>query len=275
MFCINKHNSTLMMYKDHAYHVYKPSSQGLKPHLVKKIISTCEIMLSHYSRVMVIRIDLHPRQYSTDNNQINQFLKQQANTLSQQYKCKVQYLCTRERHHSEIQHYHVALMLSGHKINYPHKLLNQLKSLWERAGGIASLVDNPFNIMCRGNKSSLKHAIYRLSYFAKTVTKKLDIKARSFLCNKIPPAASFDDTKDTFLVDPIITAKINQHRVKAQHIASTMRKAANPIKSTFAWFTERKHAQQLKESIRNRTSNLHHLADPLRSGSHPLYPMNR
>lgn len=272
MFCINKHNSILMMYKDHAYHVYKPLSQGLKPQLVEKIISSCEVMLSHYSKVMVIRIDLHPKQYSANNNLINQFLKQQANALSQQYKCKVQYLCARERHQSEIQHYHVALMLSGHKINYPHKLLSQLKSQWERAGGTASLVDNPFNIMCRGNKPSLKHAIYRLSYFAKTVTKETGIKARSFLCNKIPPAASFDDTKDTLLVDPFITAQINQRRVKAQHAESTIRKSVKPIKPAFAWFTERSHTQQLKESILTRTSSLHHLVDPLCSGSQPSTP---
>lgn len=275
MFCISKHNSTLMAYKNHAYHVYKPKFQGLKPQLVNKIISSCETMLSHYSKVMVVRIDLHPQQFSADNNQISQFLDLQVEKLSKQYKCKVQYLCARERHHSETQHYHVALMLSGHKIHYPHKLLNQLKSQWERAGGTASLVDSPFNIMRRGNKPSLKNAIYRLSYFAKAFTKELNIKARTFLSNKLQPSATFDDTKDILLVNPLITFEMNQQKKKRENTDNAVNTINNRRWTTFAWFNELSHAQQLKESISSRTSSLHHIVDQLLSGSQLQHPMNR
>ncbi|MEM6190680.1 YagK/YfjJ domain-containing protein [Shewanella scandinavica] len=99
-------------------------------------------MLSFYSRVLVCRIDLHPGQCSADNQLINQYLKKLTHLLTKHYDCKVLYHCAREQNTSEVEHYHVELMLSGHKINHSEKLLSQAKSMWEQhSKGTVSFVD--------------------------------------------------------------------------------------------------------------------------------------
>ncbi|WP_434930704.1 YagK/YfjJ domain-containing protein [Shewanella sp. HL-SH5] len=260
-FCITKHNSTLVAYKNHAYSVYKPKSKTLKPKLVTQVIASCETMLSHYSKVFSVRVDLHPKGYSADNKEICQFLTEQVNKLSKRYNCKIQYLCAREQHQSYKQHYHLALMLSGHKIQHPKKLLSLLQSDWEKLGGSVALVDYPFNIMLRGNKASLKQTIYRLSYLAKEATKELNGKARSLLSNKLKAASTFDEQLDILLVDPYITFQRNR-RIQAYHATHKQKSPSDKpnIKTKHAWFTTQSLAVQLQQCIATRTSSLAHLS---------------
>lgn len=269
-FYITKHNSQLKPYKNHAFRVFKPKNKGLIPKLVKQIISSCEVMLSHYSKVFLVRIDLHPSQYSKDDKQITQFLNLQVKKLSKQYNCKVKYLCAREQHLSDIQHYHVALMLSGHKVCHSHKLLSQIKFQWEKLDCVASLVNKPFNMLKRGDMASLGHGIYRLSYLAKEFTKELNPKAGLLLNNKINPSQQFDPTDDIFLVDPLITFAKNKYKQSIEHKDLT---SLTYIKkpSNSAWYTEPTMEQQIKESISSRVLSL----DLLNNGSQQQYPMNR
>jgi hypothetical protein len=261
-FCINEHNSLLFAYKDHAYHVYKPKLKGLKKSFVNAIISDYEVMLSFYSRVLVCRIDLHPGQYSADNRLINQYLKELTQLLTRHYDCKVLYHCAREQNTSEVEHYHVELMLSGHKINHSEKLLSLAKTMWEQhSKGTVSLVDNPFCIVLRGDKSSLKEAIYRSSYLAKEHTKELNGKVQGFLKNKLTPSNNLDPETDLMLVDPNITFEKNR-RMQAFKVA----REANPSliankSSKYGWFLTPTLSQQLRECISSRTSSLNHLLD--------------
>ncbi|MGI1946363.1 YagK/YfjJ domain-containing protein [Shewanella glacialipiscicola] len=261
-FCINRYNSTLFAYKDHAYHVFKPKQKSLSKTVVNTIISDYEIMLSHYSRVFVVRIELHPNTYSADNKVIKQFLKQLTTFLSGEYQSKVIYHCAREQDTSELEHYHLELMISAHKTNYPERILSLVKAMWEmHTSGTVAYVDNPFCIVYRGNKTSLKQAIYRSSYLAKEHTKELNGKACGFLRNKLKSAKNFDPTTDLMLVDPDITFMKNR-REQAFKIAQ----AAKPAPSAqigklikYGWFNTLSHAQQLKECIASRTTNLNHL----------------
>ncbi|MCL1143705.1 YagK/YfjJ domain-containing protein [Shewanella gaetbuli] len=258
-FCITKHNSTLVAYKNHAYNVYKPKSKTLLPRLVTQVIASCETMLSHYSKVFSVRVDLHPQCYSADNKEICQFLTQQVKKLSKRYNCKVKYLCAREQHQSNIQHYHLALMLSGHKIQHPNKILELIQIDWEKLGGKVALVDNPFNVMLRGNKASVKHTIYRLTYLAKKATKELNGTARSLLSNKLQASAVFDDQQDILLVDPNITFRYNS-RIQAYRAANKQASPKPIIKAKNAWFITQSHAVQLQQCIAARTTSLTHLS---------------
>ncbi|MEI6858656.1 MAG: inovirus-type Gp2 protein [Shewanella sp.] len=265
VFCINQHNSNLFAYKDHAYHVYKPKQKSLSKAIVNTIISDYEIMLSHYSRVLVARIDLHPHCYSADNQAIEQFLKQLEAFLTNEYQCKIVYHCAREQNTSDIEHYHLELMLSGHRVKHSSRLLTLVKAMWEMyANGTVSFVDNPFCIVHRGNKASLKHPIYRSSYLAKEHTKELNGEARSFLSNKLLPAKGFDPTNDLMLVDPYITLEKNR-RKQAFEVAQATEsepRTKTSKSSKFGWFNTFSHKQQLKECIASRTTSLNHLTAP-------------
>lgn len=260
-FCITKYNSTLVAYKNHAYNVYKPKSKALKPRLVTQVIASCETMLSHYSKVFSVRVDLHPQHYSADNKEISQFLTEQVKKLNKRYNCKVKYLCAREQHQSNIQHYHLALMLSGHKIQHPKKILELIQIDWGKLGGKIALVDNPFNVMLRGNKASIKHAIYRLSYLAKEATKELNRSVRSLLSNRLKASITFDDTQDILLVDPNITFKYNS-RIQAYKATNKQELPSGKliIKATNVWFITQSLAAQVQQCIAIRTTSLTHLS---------------
>lgn len=260
-FCVTEQNSILFAYKEHAYSVYKPQVKGLNYNVVNKIISDYESMLSHYSKVFVCRIDLHPRKYSADNQCINQFLAKLVNNLNQQYKCKILYHCAREQSYSEKEHYHVEIMLSGYKINFSEKLLSIIKVMWMQfTDGTVSFVDNPFCMVWRGNKASLKQAIYRSSYLAKEHTKELNGKAKGFLSNMIKPSEKFDQTLDLMLVNPDITFEKNRYKNAYLNMKTTNTQSGVNKSSNYGWFFRPSSFLQHKECLSPRTS-LNYLFD--------------
>ncbi|MCH1926393.1 inovirus Gp2 family protein [Shewanella sp. C32] len=262
-FCINKHNHRIYAYKDHCYEVYRPKSKGLINKVVKAIIADYEIMLSHYSRVLVARIDLHPKSFSPTNEAITQFLEQQVKKMREQYGCKVMYHCAREQETSNREHYHVELMLSGHKIRHAHKLLSLLGIAWNQySGGHTAQVPRPFCLVYRGNKSSLRPAIYRSSYLAKEHSKERNGKTKGFISNKYPPAVHFEPGNDLMLVAPDITYMKHKKKIDFMNLnesakaAITSKRHVNP----HCWFETLAHELQFKECLASRTNEL--LAKP-------------
>ena len=213
-FKITTANSVNFIYKDHSYRVLcskKAPQQDFKA--LTKVFQHCECMLSHYSKVLVARIDLSTQSYSINNQLFLKFIKKQLSVLTKQYNCKVSYICAREKNTSSNQHYHLAILLSGHKINHSSKLTSQIKKAWESQGlGYAKLVDHPYHLMLRGNKLSIEPALYRLSYLTKRATKETNIKGHSYLFNKLEYSTVQDSKRfnDILLVNPAITYQQNK-----------------------------------------------------------------
>lgn len=261
-FCITKYNSTLFAYKNHAYQVYKPKQKSLSKALINTIISDYEIMLSHYSRVFVVRIELHPKSYSEDNQAIMHFLKRLTTVLSSEYQSKVLYHCAREQETSDREHYHLEIMLSAHKVKHSERLLSITEAMWKmHSGGTVAKVDNPYCIVYRGDKTSIKPALYRSSYLAKQHTKELNGKTKGFLHNKLKPSDTFDPATDLMLVDPNITytKKQRKHAFEAVKTKESCSSSKMHNSSKYGWFNLLSHAQQLKECISSRTTSLNHL----------------
>jgi len=222
-FTITRHNSLPYCYKNHCYQIHKPKHGGHIKGVLDRIFNSIEAMLSHYAKVFVVRIDLHPKGFSPDNSIMSQFLKSYIPKLERQYKCKVSYLCAREQGtESPKQHYHLALMFSGHKINHPENLLKQLKSTWEDSNaGTAAYLSDSYYMMFRGVKSSIDSVIYRLSYLAKQDTKERNRPANHLLRNTIKLNGSYQDESnhDGLLVDPFITHRDHQQaQTKAEYV---------------------------------------------------------
>jgi len=222
MFKITERNSSIFAYLNHFYNVYKPKKGDLNKTALNKVFRLCEIMLSYYSRVFIVRIDLHPIGFSADNKVMSIFLNKFISKLEKQYQCKVGYFCAREQNKSDKQHYHLALLLSGHKAMLPHKILTQLKNDWiQHCQGSVYFVDKPYYVIYRGDKASIDPAIYRLSYLTKNHTKEHNKPANSYLCNeiKLRKKQKDEECNERLLVDPMIT-----HRAKQQDLEYEMSK---------------------------------------------------
>ena len=217
-FSITKNNSYNFQYKNHSYKVYKPKSKKQNNTALNNLFQLVEKMLSHYSKVIVIRIDLKPNKYSADNSKFLKFIKEQKTQLTKAYKCKVTYVATRERNSSEKQHYHLAFLLSGHKAHHSSSITANIKKDWEEQQlGIASYVENPFYMIYRGNKHSIEPAIYRLSYFTKLDTKESNCRARKFIYSKLTYSnPQFEsNSNDSLLVNPALTYQRNIKQMRA------------------------------------------------------------
>ena len=186
-FLITPNNSELLPFKDHSYLVYK-TDQGLNKKAFNRLMTLTEIKLSYYARVAIIRIDLHPPSFTPDNKIITSFLTKQIKKFEKEYCCLVSYYYTREKNKSDKQHYHLALFFSGHQVNSPHNISQEIKKNWiAHSQGSIHFVEKPFYMIERGNKLSLKQAIYRLSYLVKNKTKENPIKVFDEAINKIRP----------------------------------------------------------------------------------------
>lgn len=253
-FKITDYNSIKYSYKKHCYQIYKPKQGGHNNRGLNRLFNLVEVFHSYYSETAVFRADFHPNDFNIDNKMMSQFLKGYISKLETQYNCKVGYFCAREQNTSDKEHYHLVLMLSGHKINYPDKLLNQLKLAWEvYSKGVMKMVDNPFYIMYRGDKASIDPVIYRLSYLTKKYTKERNKPAHDYLCNNIKLNEKYKDdyNNDALLVDPLITHR--KHQKSQQNMVQAASCVSKPVQQLEV--VELQIHQPINEPNKKCTSN--------------------
>lgn len=213
-FLITPNNSELIPFKDHSYFVYK-TDKGLNKKAFDRLMVLTEIKLSYYSRVAVLRIDLHPPSFTADNKVITSFLTKQVKAFEKKYSCLVSYYFAREQNTADKQHYHLALFFSGHQVNTPHNISQEIKKNWiAHSQGSIHFVEKPFYMIERGNKRSLKQAIYRLSYLVKNKTKENNGQIKSYGSSRLKYKNGVPDN-DILLVDPEITYRNRQLQTKA------------------------------------------------------------
>ncbi len=108
---------------------------GLISHAIKVMINQVDVMLSHHSKIHIIRFDLRVYEYTENNGLITAFNRRLHKWLKRKYHLKrVGYIWCRELEKAKHQHYHYALMVDGHKVNYPHEITNKVKELWRLYG---------------------------------------------------------------------------------------------------------------------------------------------
>jgi cellobiose-specific phosphotransferase system component IIB len=208
-FLITPNNSELIPFKDHSYLVYK-TDKGLNKKAFDRLMVLTEIKLSYYARVAILRIDLHPHSFTPDNKVITSFLTKQIKAFEKKYGCLVSYYFAREQNTSNKQHYHLALFFSGHQVNSPHNISQEIQKNWiAHSQGSIHFVEKPFYMVERGNKLSLKQAIYRLSYLVKNRTKENNAQIKSYGSSRLKYKNGVPDN-DILLVDPEITYRNRQ-----------------------------------------------------------------
>jgi hypothetical protein len=157
--------------------IYKVNCDRGKPiftHQMGKIITQVENVLTWHRRVFVYVFNLHVGNFTLDNKYMAAFTSKLRFHFKQEYKIKrLGYAWCREQYKSPRQHYHMALIVDGSKIQSPTKLFTKIKLMWDEVtqGGHVHGLENSYYNIKRDTEINKAEAIYRLSYQAKVWTK--------------------------------------------------------------------------------------------------------
>ena len=132
-----------------------------------------QAMLSHHSRVLMIRFDLHLHDWTDTNEPISRLFKKLHKRLPNTFEQKrFGYVWCREHNGAPAQHYHCGLLLNGNKVRHPQKVYDMIDYHWESWGNpLPSKPKNGYLMVARGDELAYARAFKRLSYFAKVSTK--------------------------------------------------------------------------------------------------------
>ena len=154
------------------YKVNAKEKQGIYLSIMHKAIEQLEICQEKWSRVLVIRFDLHQKDPIKDNHKVSNFIDNFKRRLQRQYGFDdIGYLWVREHERAKAQHYHCAIYLDGNKIRHSSKVLRIIKDTWEgsgrhkKEGNHVPVIKNPFYFV--DNEVTKAKAIYRISYLCK------------------------------------------------------------------------------------------------------------
>ncbi|MFQ3191920.1 MAG: hypothetical protein ACI936_003071 [Paraglaciecola sp.] len=137
---------------------------GLIAQSIKTMINQVEAMLSHHSKIHIIRFDLRVIEYIENNEVMTVF-----NCRLHKWLNRVGFMWCRELETAKKQHYHYALVIDGHKVNYPYEVTNKVKEVWRQLDGSEFFPDNCncyYNVK-RNDYETIQDAIWRISYLAK------------------------------------------------------------------------------------------------------------
>ena len=144
------------------------AGSGLLSVAIKKMIGQVDAMLSHHSKIHIIRFDLRVYEYTENNGIITAFNRRLHKWLKRKYNLKrVGFVWCRELEIAKQQHYHYALMIDGHKVNYPIEVNSKVKELWRQLDGSEYFPDRCYYNIKRNDFDSIQAAIWRISYLAK------------------------------------------------------------------------------------------------------------
>jgi len=141
---------------------------GLITHSIKAMIHQIDAMLSYHSKIHIIRFDLRVYEYTENNGLITAFNRRLHKWLKRKYGLKrIGFIWCRELEKAKQQHYHFALMIDGHKVNFPYEVTKKVKELWRQLDGSEYFPDNCYYNVKRNDYESIQDAIWRISYLAK------------------------------------------------------------------------------------------------------------
>lgn len=144
-------------------------SMGCYMEILEALKHEMDAMLGHYSRVLFVRLDIRQRDYSGDNSAMSEFCRKLKKHLSRHYQTnRIGHLWVREMEKAKRQHYHLVLMLDGHKVRHPSKLIRKVEAIaegwdWPRP----YTPQNCYYLIKRNDADTYAKAFYRASYLAK------------------------------------------------------------------------------------------------------------
>jgi len=160
---------------------------GVNEKILTQVFKKLDAMVLYYSKVTVVMLQFHLKKYTLDNQVISVFLTSLIKRLKDKYKSEIGYFWVREQNGAPAQHYHMAIMLSGHVCHSSHHIFLIAQEIWElqNEGGYSFRVKNSLYRVSRYCDKELNAARYRLSYFAKNKTKDVGKNIKKFGSNNL------------------------------------------------------------------------------------------
>lgn len=163
--------------------------------ILLRIKQQLDAMLSYHRKVLVFQVVLHTNEYSPDNELMGRIIKKLKKALRRRYAlARVGHVWVREwnkaKGEADSQHYHLALMVDGSKVQYPAhaiKLIEDILLAWNLPKPFTP--KNCYHLLNRTNSGVYEACFYRLSYFAKTKGKgNKATKSKDFSSSRIVKA---------------------------------------------------------------------------------------
>lgn len=153
-------------------------------------------MLTHYSRILIVGFDLHPRYYSADNTVISRFIRKAKKLITRHYQrydmSRIGHLWVREQASAPAQHYHVALLLNARAVNSAfaiHRICERIWTGWEHPQ--PHRAHNRTCLVHRDDDQAVAEAMHCYSYYAKEATKGARARTTNdYSASRIKPRAA-------------------------------------------------------------------------------------
>ena len=144
---------------------------GLLRKPLERMIEQVGAMLSIYSKVHLLRFDLRTYSYSETNQLMTKFNRIFHRWITRTYGIKnnrIGFIWCREIETAKQQHYHYVLILDGHSVRHPIRLLDKAQDIWNnQLNGSEFTPKNCYYNLKRDEYNTIQPAIYRISYLAK------------------------------------------------------------------------------------------------------------
>jgi len=175
-FIISRNKISHVIYQGYVLPVYAWHKHKIYPdkRILNSMLDRLVKAFSNSSKVLVVRFDLHVREYSENNAVLTKFNQDYSRLLKRLYpKAWCSLLWVREHGRSPRQHYHCVLLIDGQYVHHSAKIMAHTKAQWRAStGGTLSLPANCFYLWKRGDTEMFGRIVYRISYLAKNITKK-------------------------------------------------------------------------------------------------------
>lgn len=165
---------------------------GIREEILEKGFKQLDIMMTDYSKVSVILLQLHQDHFTEDNAILTRCLVQLKKKIKKKYNCKIGYLWVREQNNADGQHYHLAIMVNGHKCNNAYAIGKMCEEVWEGPTdtNFAYRVRNRIYRIERykNDDHELRAARMRMSYMAKNDSKHFEKYTNCFGVSRLKPS---------------------------------------------------------------------------------------
>lgn len=143
-------------------------------------------LLSHHSKIYVMRFDFHVNPDKWEEGMFSELLKKTLPKLKRYYKVKhIAYTWGREIGKNGLPHFHLMIAISGHEVNFSKTTHEFLLSAWSslEQGGIHR---SDGHMLSNSVDQHFVDAFHHMSYIAKVFTKDEQPKnIRSYGCSNI------------------------------------------------------------------------------------------
>ncbi|MEH6580122.1 MAG: inovirus-type Gp2 protein [Amphritea sp.] len=141
--------------------------------ILQRSADQLDAMLSHHCKVLVVRIDLHLKNYTATNKPITDFFRKLRKKVTLKFgQARMGFIWCREHEEAAAQHYHLVLILDGNKNRHPQRVIELIEEIWTGWGHPKPYTPKGcYYLVRRDDSDAHLSAFGRISYLAKVATK--------------------------------------------------------------------------------------------------------